>query len=52
MSVLRRLVRFHRHRLDEKRRELRILEERAAAVEGAIEHLDRSVAAEQIVARR
>ena len=52
MSVLRRLVRYHRHRLDEKRRELRILEERAAAVEGAIESLDNSVVAEQGVARR
>jgi flagellar export protein FliJ len=52
MSVLRRLVRYHRHRLDEKRRELRILEDRAAAVERAIESLDSNVAAEQVVARR
>lgn len=47
MSVLRRLVRYHRHQLDEKRRNLRALEERAASVEGAIERLDMSVVAER-----
>lgn len=52
MSVLRRLVRYHRHLLDEKRRNLRALEERAASVEEAIERLDKSVAAEQRVAKR
>ncbi len=50
MSVLRRLVRYHRHILDEKRRELRGLEEQAAAVESAIETLDDSVVHEQQVA--
>ncbi|MPY74119.1 MAG: hypothetical protein GEU87_07645 [Alphaproteobacteria bacterium] len=52
MSVLRRLVRYHRHLLDEKRRNLRTLEERAASVEEAIERLDKSVVAEQRVAKR
>lgn len=52
MSVLRRLVRYHRHLLDERRRNLRALEERAASVEGAIERLDESVVAEQRAARR
>lgn len=51
MSVLRRLVRYHRHILDEKRRELRGLEEQAAAVETAIETLDGSVVQEQQVAK-
>ena len=52
MSVLGRLVRYHRHILDEKRRELRALEEQAAAVETAIETLDDSVVQEQHVARQ
>jgi flagellar export protein FliJ len=51
VSVLRRLVRYHRHQLDEKRRNLRTLEERAASIEGAIEKLDKSVAAERRVAK-
>lgn len=52
MSVLRRLVRYHRHLLDEKRRTLRALEEQAASVERAIESLDNTVVAEKRVARR
>jgi flagellar export protein FliJ len=52
VSVLRRLVRYHRHALDEKRRDLRVLEERAAAVEADIENLDSNVVAEQRVAKR
>jgi flagellar export protein FliJ len=51
MSVLRRLVRYHRHQLDEKRRNLRALEERAASVESAIERLDKSVVTERRVAK-
>lgn len=52
MTVLRRLVRYRRHLLDEKRRELRDLEERAAAVDAAIADLDESVIAEQRFARK
>jgi flagellar export protein FliJ len=52
MTVLRRLVRYHRHLLDEKRRALRELQERSAAVESAIEDLDNSVVAEQKAAGR
>lgn len=51
MSILRRLVRYHRHQLDEKRRNLRALEERAASVEDAIEKLDMRVVAERRVAK-
>jgi flagellar export protein FliJ len=51
MSVLRRLVRYHRHQLDEKRRNLRVLEARAASVEDAIEKLDMRVVAERRVAK-
>jgi flagellar protein FliJ len=52
MSVLRRLVRYRRHLLDEKRREVRELEERAAAIDAAIAGLDANVAAEQRYGRR
>jgi len=52
MSVLRRLVRYRRHLLDEKRRELRELEERAAAIDKAIADLDDNVVAEQRFGRR
>jgi flagellar protein FliJ len=52
MSVLRRLVRYRRHLLDEKRRELRVLEERAAAVDAAIADLDANVVAEQRFGKR
>jgi flagellar export protein FliJ len=51
VSVLRRLARYHRYLLDERRRVLRPREEQAAANEGAIEGLDHGVAAEQRVAR-
>lgn len=51
MSVLRRLVRYHRHLLDEKRRALRALEERSASIETSIETLDRTVVSEQQAAR-
>jgi len=52
MSVLRRLVRYRRHLLDEKRRELRELEERAAGIDKAIADLDDNVVAEQRFGRR
>jgi len=52
MSVLRRLVRYRRHLLDEKRRELRELEERAAAVDAAIADLDANLVAEQRFGKR
>jgi flagellar export protein FliJ len=52
MSVLRRLVRYRRHLLDEKRREVRELEERAVAIDAAIADLDANVAAEQRFGRR
>lgn len=52
MSVLRRLVRYRRHLLDEKRRELRELEECAAAIDKAIADLDDNVVAEQRFGRR
>ena len=52
MSVLNRLVRYHRHQLDEKRRTLRTLEERVVSIEGEIAQLDESVVAEQRTASR
>lgn len=51
MSVLRRLVRYHRHQLDEKRRTLRLLEQHALSIAAAIERLDQSVVAERRVAK-
>ena len=51
MSVLRRLVRYHRHQLDEKRRTLRLLEQHALSIEAAIGRLDQSVVAERRVAK-
>ena len=47
MSVLSRLVRYRRHLVDEKRRDLRAFEEKAAGIETAIGALDDNVAAEQ-----
>lgn len=52
MSPLRKLIRFHRHLLDEKRRTLRALEEREAEVERTIQALDDRVLAEQHLARQ
>ena len=46
MTVLARLVRFHRHRLDEKRRVLRELQDRSAAIEGRIAALEDSMVSE------
>lgn len=52
MTVIRRLVRFHRHLLDEKRRELRDLEAHAASITAQIDELGADLRAEQAVARR
>lgn len=52
MSVLSRLVRYHGHLVDEKRRDLRVIEEKAAGVEAAIGALDESVAVEQRFGRQ
>jgi len=52
MKVLHRLVRYHRHQLDEKRRQLRELEERSASIGAAIETLDGNMVAEQRSAAR
>lgn len=52
MTPLRKLIRFHRHQLDEKRRALRLLEEREAAVQQDIQTLDDRVLAEQHLARQ
>lgn len=52
MSVLSRLVRYRRHLVDEQRRELRALEEKAAGIEATIGALDESVVAEQRFGRR
>ena len=35
MNALEKLIRFHRYQLDEKRRQLRVLEEREAALQEA-----------------
>lgn len=52
MTVIRRLVRFHRHQLDEKRRELRDLETHAAAIAAQLDDLAATLRAEQSAARR
>lgn len=51
MRTLRRLVRYHRHLLDENRRALAELEAREARIRGDIECLEASVVAEQQAAR-
>lgn len=50
MKALRKLIRYHRYLVDEKRREVRELEERAVALERSIDRLDAQVAAERISA--
>lgn len=52
MNVLEKLIRFHRYELDAKRRELRILEEREAAVRNAIGSLDDQVGSERVAAKQ
>ncbi len=51
MKTLAKLIRFHRHLVDEKRREVRELEERSVALERSIDQLDAQVVAEQFHAR-
>lgn len=51
MSALAKLIRYHRHLVDEQRREVRGLEERAAVIERAIDDLDGRVVAEQYAAK-
>ena len=50
MKTLAKLIRYHRYLVDEKRREVRELEERAVAFEQAIDSLDAQVVAERISA--
>ena len=51
MSVLDKLIRFHKFDLDEKRRALRELEEQEAGVQKAIYNLDQEIQAEQSFSR-
>lgn len=51
MSVIEKLIRFHKFDLDEKRRELRELEDQEARIQDAIDGLDQEVAAEQTFSR-
>jgi len=50
MKTLAKLIRYHRYLVDEKRREVKDLEERAAALEQSIDRLDAQVVAERISA--
>ncbi len=50
MKTLEKLIRYHRYLVDEKRREVRELEERAVTLEQSIDHLDARVVAERISA--
>ena len=52
MNVLEKLIRFHRHELDAKRRELRILEEREDSLHDAIATLDHRVVSERASAKQ
>lgn len=51
MSVIEKLIRFHKFTLDEKRRMLKELQEQQARIEAAIVALDGEVRAEQAFAR-
>tara|TARA_B100000530_G_C15897297_1_gene463928 strand:- start:225 stop:647 length:423 start_codon:yes stop_codon:yes gene_type:complete len=51
MSVIEKLIRFHKFNLDEKRRALRELEEQEAGVQKAIYNLDQEIQAEQSFSR-
>ena len=51
MSVLDKLIRFHKFDLDEKRRALRGLEEQEASVQKAIYNLEQEIQAEQSFSR-
>lgn len=50
MKTLAKLIRYHRYLVDEKRREVKELEERAVALEQTIDRLDAQVVAERISA--
>ncbi len=50
MKTLAKLIRYHRYLVDEKRREVRELEERAVALEQSIDRLDAQVVAERLSA--
>lgn len=50
MKALAKLIRYHRYLVDEKRREVKELEERAVALEQSIDRLDAQVAAERLSA--
>ena len=51
MSVIEKLIRFHKFDLDEKRRVLRDLEEQEASVQQAIDSLDQAIQSEQSFSR-
>lgn len=51
MSVIEKLIRFHKFDLDEKRRVLRDLEEQEASVQQAIDSLDQEIRSEQSFSR-
>ena len=52
MSVIEKLIRFHKFDLDEKRRHLRVFEEQEARIQATIDAIDREVQAEQAFSRR
>ena len=51
MSVIEKLIRFHKFDLDEKRRYLRELEEQEARIQEAIDAIDQEVQSEQAFSR-
>ncbi len=51
MSVIEKLIRFHKFELDEKRRYLRELEEQEARIQEAIDAIDQEVQSEQVFSR-
>ena len=51
MNVIEKLIRFHKFDLDEKRRNLRDLEEKEASVQQAIDNLDEEIQVEQSFSR-
>ena len=51
MSVIEKLIRFHKFDLDEKRRVLRDLEEQEASVQQVIDSLDQEIQSEQSFSR-
>ena len=51
MSVIEKLIRFHKFDLDEKRRDLRDLDEQEARIQEEIDRIDQEVESEQVFAR-